>query len=238
MFFTEKFFVGYSDVDKSLGLSNSSILKMFEDIATMHSVVAHDGLKDTPSRWFLTAYKVNITRRPEINEHITIKTWSTEIKGIQASREFEVYNENNELCITALSNWVRINSQTLRPERVTEEVAQAYGSESKTNFDDHWIEKLKEPESSDLEKEYFIDRNFIDANNHMNNVKYLDLAGNILPPEIYEAGEASCFTIMYKKAIPYAETVKCLYSSDDDGYTVTIKNQDGTDLHAVLKFTK
>ena len=239
MVFTAKFYIGYSDINKDYNLTNTSLLKLFENVASMHSHVAKDDINESEGRWFLTGYHVKITKRPQYGETVTIKTWSRDMKGVQASREFEVYNEKNELCLTGLSNWIRINAKTLRLERISPELYEAYGSEpERTNFNYSWIEKLKESEKTDYEKEFHIERNFIDANKHMNNVYYLDLAINILPEEVYQAGELNEFIIMYKSAIKYDETVNCGFATEDDGYRITIKSQDKNDLKAVIKMIK
>lgn len=245
MVFEDKFYIGYSDINKDFGLSNTSILKMFEDIASKHSHVANDDIDQTDSRWFLTGYHVKIQKRPAYGKDVLIKTWSREMKGVQASREFEIYDENGELCITGLSNWIRIDLKTQRLERVTQELFDAYGSEpEKTNFGYSWIEKLKECESIDFDKEFHIERNFIDANNHMNNVYYLDLATNILPEEDYVKGEAEEFVIMYKSAIKYDETVYCGFSKQENSETersesiIVLKSQDKKELKAVIKLIK
>lgn len=239
MVFTGKFYIGYSDITKDSTLTNTSILKLFENVASMHSRVANDDINQSEGRWFLTGYHVKITKRPVYGETVTINTWSRDMKGVQASREFEVYNEKGELCLTGLSNWIRINAKTLRLERISPELYEAYGSEpDHTNFNYSWIEKLKESETPDFDKEFHIERNFIDANNHMNNVYYLDLVTNILPEEVYQAGELNEFLIMYKSAIKYDETVNCSFAAEYDGYRITIKSQDKSDLKAVIKLVK
>lgn len=239
MVFTGKFYIGYSDITKDSTLSNTSILKLFENVASMHSRVANDDINQSEGRWFLTGYHVKITKRPVYGETVTINTWSRDMKGVQACREFEVYNEKGELCLTGLSNWIRINAKTLRLERISPELYEAYGSEpDHTNFNYSWIEKLKESETPDFDKEFHIERNFIDANNHMNNVYYLDLVTNILPEEVYQAGELNEFLIMYKSAIKYDETVNCSFAAEDDGYRITIKSQDKSNLKAVIKLVK
>ncbi len=239
MIFKENFYVGYSDVGKDFRLSNTSVLRLFENVSCMHSSLAGDGMKTSPSRWFLKAYHVKIHNRAEQEERVTACTWSRNVKGVSASREFAIYKENGDLAVTGLSNWVRVNAATLKPERVDSALMERYQSETeRTNFDSPWIDKLKEPENYSIEKEFYIDRNFIDANNHMNNVFYLDLAELILPEEVYEKGECNEFEIMYRKAIRYGETVKCFYTEEDDGYYVTIKSVDLSDCHAVIKLYK
>ncbi len=238
MVFTENFYIGYSDINKDFRISNTAILKTFENVSCMHSTAVGDGMKTSESRWFLKAYHVRVHKRPEHEEKITAKTWSRQTKGVSASREFEICDESGELCVTGISNWVRVNKE-LKPERIKPEIFDCYESEcDRTNFDSPWIDKLKENEEYSLIKEFYIDRNFIDANNHMNNVFYLDLANLVIPEEVYEKGECSEFEIMYRKAIRYGETVKCLYSETDSNYTITVKSADMSECHAVIMLYK
>ena len=138
-----------------------------------------------------------------------------------------------------ISNWSRINMKTGRIERLTDDVLKMYDSEPEhTNFENEWIGKIKECELYNVEKEFYIDRNFIDANNHMNNVYYLDLANLILPDEVYENFAIDEFEIVYRKAVMYAQTVKCFYGETDDAYIVTVKSQDMSDLHAIMRICK
>lgn len=239
MVFSEKFYIGYSDVNRDYGVSNTALLKIFENVSCMHSDKAGDGMRDSASRWFLRSYHVKIHKRAQHEDRVNARTWSRTAKASSASREFEILDENGGLLVTAISNWARVNTETMRPERITSEVLSCYDSEpDRTNFGDPWIEKLKEPESHSYERSFYIDRNFIDANNHMNNVFYLDLANLALPEEIYEKGECGEFEIMYKKSIGYGETVKCLFSESDSAYTVTVKNEDLSDTFAVIVMYK
>ncbi len=239
MVFKENFYVGYSDVGKDFCISNTAVLKIFENVACMHSSYANDSMKTSASRWFLKSYHVKIHSRPEQEEKVTACTWGRGTKGVFASREFEIYDEKGKLSVTGISNWVRVNAETLKPERVEAELFSAYGSEQdKTNFGNLWIEKLKEPEEYISEKDFYIDRNFIDANNHVNNVFYLDLASLALPEEVYEKGEAGEFEIMYRKAIRYGETVKCLFGETENAYYVTVKSADLSETYAIVMLYK
>lgn len=239
MVFKENFYVGYSDINKDCELSNVSILRFFENVACMHASLAKDGFYDTESKWFLTAYHVELKSRPKYEKRVNVHTWSRDFKGIQACREFEILDEEGNLLGSAISNWARINMKTQRLERITEALAEAYGNEpEKTNFDSLWIEKIKEPESFDFEKDYFIGRNYIDTNNHMNNVYYMELANFVLPDEVYALPECKSFEINYKKAIPFGVNVKCLFTDTPEAYYVTIKNEAKTETHAIIKMNK
>ena len=235
---SEKFYVGYSDIDKNFRLSNTSILKMFQNIVTMHAKIANDSLRSGDYGWFLTAYKVKIPKRPEYESWFELSTWSREIKGFVASREFESRDENGDLRISALSNWVRINKNTKKIEKVSPEIVDSYGREEKTNFDSPWIEKLKECDRIDYEKTVKIDRNFIDVHDHVNNVAYLELAYNALPDSVYGNFDCREFEITYKHAIKCYDEVRLQFTETEEFYNVTVKSKDGSVLHSIVRLFK
>ena len=234
----EIFYVGYSDITSDLKLSDTAMLKIFENMACIHGTRAGESIKSCDARWFLTAYDVNIIKRPEYEETITAHTWSRDMRGVSACREFEIYDSNGELCITGISNWARVNALTQKLERATPEVVAAYQSEKdRTNFPFLWIPKLTEPGEYILEQDFNVTRNFIDVNRHMNNIFYLDAAKSVLPDEVYENHDFRGFKIMYRQAIKYGETVKCCYGESESAYTITVKGAEG-DLRAIIELCK
>lgn len=233
------FYVGYRDVDTNLNIKNSAILNMFEDIAGMHAAIAGEGATKTGTTWLLTGYKVKIFKRPVHGEKVEVSTWGTSIKGILASREFEIRSEDGELMIAGLSNWAHVNVKERKLERVPDDLVGKYMLEpDKTNFNETKLKKLTEPESFEYEKEQYIDWNWIDANNHMNNIFYMDLADIVLPDDITKQNVFNYFEIMYKKEIMYQDRVKCQYSEEGDCCTITIKSKDTDELHSIIKLYK
>lgn len=234
-----EFYVGYSDVDERLKIKNNAILSLFEDMAIMHATQVGDGVKTSNGAWLLTGYKVNVIKRPEHEEDIEVYTWGREMKGVMATREFEIRNREGELLVAAISNWAHISLETRKLDRVTPEIIKKYEIENeRTNFNEVKLEKLAEPESYLSERSFKIDYNWIDSNCHMNNVYYLEAAEMTLPEEIRNNIKNSNFEIMYKKEIKYKEIIKCLYSETENEYVVTIKSEDLSKLHAVIKWDK
>lgn len=238
MVFTRQFYVGYSSVGKSLAITNSGLLRIFEDIATMHGSAVNDGLLDTTDRWVLLCYEVVVHRRPKLGEELTVKSWNRDMKGVTSCREFEVYDEQGELMVTAISNWVRIDGTTGKLQRLTKELFDRYGSEpERGNFPSPWITKLREVEGGIESYRCTVERYFIDSNDHLNNVHYMDLALCALPREVYEAGEFDRFTIYYRKAAYCGEELCCRYTPQEDGCTVSICGGEG-DSRALIRFEK
>ena len=69
----------------------------------------------------------------------------------------------------------------------------------------------------------------------MNNICYLELASLLLPEEQY-VNEPSEFSIRYRKAVAYGETILGLYGENEDGCTVVLKSEDESDTRAVIRF--
>lgn len=235
MVYTEQFYVGYSDCGADMTLSNTALLRYFENIASMHGAAVGDSPLEVPYRWVLLSYHVCVKHRPKFSSRVTLKSWNRAVKGVTSCREFELYDETGDLLCTAISNWVRVDAETGKLQRLGEAVAQQYGSEERGNFPSPWIPKLKEAEAYDFEKHYTVERNFIDANRHMNNVCYLDLANCVLPQEVWDKGEADTFSIHYRKASYYGEELVCGYAADETGTTVAVKGDDG-EVRALIRF--
>lgn len=240
MIVTEKFYIGYRDVDTNLEITNTAILNIFEDIAGIHASQAGEGYsKQAKITWVLTGYQVKIIKRPEYGQRVTVHTWSTELKNITAAREFEIRDENNNLLVIGLSNWAHINLETKKFEKVDSELAKAYQTENeKTNFNEKKVKKIDEPQSYIYTKPYIVDWNWIDGNNHMNNIYYMELAQMLLPEEIKKQNSLSSFDIIYKKEIKYKDKINCMLAEDDKTYTVVLKNEDLTVTHAIIKLYK
>ena len=239
MIVSDKFYIGYRDIDKNLKITNTAILNIFEDITGMHAKKAGEDFKIADTTWVLTGYKVKINKRPEFEDRVIVYTWPTEMKNVTAAREFEIRNEQNELLITGISNWAHISLETKKLEKVSQSLYESYGIEhNKTNFNELKLKKVAEPSNYLYEKSYIIDWNWIDANEHMNNIYYMELAQMALPDEIKKTNNFSSFEIMYKKEIKYKDTVKCFVSEDESSYIVTIKNKDLSEVHAIIKLNR
>jgi acyl-ACP thioesterase len=71
----------------------------------------------------------------------------------------------------------------------------------------------------------------------MNNVYYLEVAKLMLPEDVYNTRDFSGFKIMYRRAIKYGETVRCLYGETESAYVVTVKGEED-DVRAIIELKK
>lgn len=238
MFVEHKFYVGLRDINHNKELSNTSLLSYLEDIASMHSELVGFGIsnmEEVKRTWVLLSWKIKIIKRPKFNDIITVKTWSRQMDKFYAFRDFSIYDTNNELICIATSKWIFIDTERGKIVKVSDDVAQKYQTESISVFEEKDLEKLEEPQGCINKIEYRITKNMIDMNNHLHNIYYLDIAKEVLPEEAAFYSEANEFEVMYKHEVKFGETVKAIYSINDENNYVTIKNQDESIVHAIIK---
>ncbi len=235
MFIEQEYYIGYRDVNFSKELTNTSLLSFLENTAGKHSSKVGNCFPEAHT-WMLLSWKVKILKRPKFNEIIRVKTWSRQIEKFYAFRDFEVYDENNEIIIIASSKWIYLDFKKGKIVKVPQEVADSYDSENICVFEEEnkEFQKLKEPEYYQKSINFNITRNMIDTNRHLHNIYYLDIVKEVLPEKIYLGKEFSNFEIMYKKEIKYGETPKAFYSQIENKHIVTIKNCDESEVHAII----
>lgn len=239
MFVEHNFFVGLSDINSQKELTNTCLLRYLEDVAGLHSEIAGYGVTDmdtTRKSWILLSWKVDVKKRPLVNDSLTVKTWSRYIDRFYAFRDFEVRDQYDEIVCIATSKWVFIDIDKGKLVRISDEVSEKYKPEIECKvFEECDLPKIKEPIEQQYKINFKITKNLIDINRHLHNIYYLDIAKEALPEEVSLLKELNYFEVMYKKEIKLGENVKAIYSKENDFHYVTIKSEDESTLHAIIR---
>lgn len=239
MIYKEKFKIGLKDVWKGEEISNIAILEYLENIAAYHSDSVGYGVnttKQTNLNWLLLDWKVKVLKRPKYGQELEIHTWSRKIEKFYAYRDFEVYDEQMNLCVIATSKWLLVNSKTGKISRVDSEMAEKYQSESdRSVFKSEEITKINIPENFENKIIYQVQRRDIDVIGHMHNLYYLDIAYEALPKEIYEKRPFDNVRIMYKKETKLGEKVVAKYSNVGGKNVIVIQSEDEKVLHSIVE---
>ncbi len=242
MKFQKEFTVGLRDLGMSNELTNYGFLSYLEDIGTIHSDHVGYGVKDIFTKhraWILLDWKLNVIQRPSFGEKVLVRTWATNIEKstYHVYRNFEVFNEKNELIATATSRWVLFDTENMKITKVDMSFIEMYKPEGTEQEAMDQLKKLEEPSYFNSIQEYKVKRSDIDVNHHMHNLNYLKVAYEALPENIYFGKECNNLNIMYKRQIKFGDKVKCYYSYEDKSHYVTIKSEDDKILHAIIKLS-
>ena len=241
MIYTEKVKIPLKDVEKGNIISDRGILEIFENVATHHSDSIGDGvneIKEKGKAWVILDWNIQVLSRPKYGGVFKVNTWSRENniqeRKIATYRDFEMYDENNNLCVIGTSKWVVMNIETGRITNIDKELQERYKPEKKSVFDTWDVEKVSQNKEFLCQTEYTVSRMDVDFNNHMHNIYYINLAYNALPNNVYCSRPFSNIRISYKKEIKLGDTVRCKYMRDGNKHVVTICSADESKVHSII----
>ena len=236
--FTYNYKIKYSDIGTNSKITLKALVDTLQEAAISHSNQAGYGVNDIPNThlaWLLLNWKIEIISYPKLNDNITVKTWPRIFDKLYSYRDFEVYDENNNIIAIASSKWFAIDTENKKIRKLTPEITGAYGGiTQKEVLNSSFDEKIKEPKELKLNFNYTIQRRDLDTNNHVNNLHYIDYALETLDEDIYNNVAFNNIEIIYKKEIKLKENINCYYSFENNKHIITIKNNDNSIIHSII----
>ena len=217
-----------SDYTRNGKISFEAILQILESVASNHSESVDDSIADANKNgiaWILTEWRVKILRRPESGESLHITTW---VRGKAPAsavyRYFLLTDKNGTELILAEAKFALFDLGTSRLTRISEELLSLYQPEAKTMFED--AQRLRAPSEFTSEKELQLRRSDIDFNGHVHNTRYVDLATEVLPNDIFAKDDFMEFHVLYVKPVMESTVVKAKYVFKDSAHLVAVYADD------------
>ncbi|WP_440615420.1 acyl-CoA thioesterase [Cysteiniphilum sp. 6C5] len=116
-------------IDANQHVSNIVYIKWMQDIAVMHSDACGWDTKryhQNHCTWVAKTHFIDYIKQVFLGEVIEARTWVDEIKRSTALRKYEFINQRGEIVAKAETNWVFINTETQRIQRVLPEVREDF----------------------------------------------------------------------------------------------------------------
>lgn len=232
------FFVGIQDVGENNELNDKAFLEAMGNVTNIHGKIvgqemgnkAIDGLA-----WVVLNWKLCVYSRPKACESYLVKTWARDYSRAEANRDFDVYNADGALIAQATSKWAVVDTAAGSVFRLTPEFMDAYrGEPEHINFPGF---RFMKPRLSGLTPvsslDFTVNKSMIDANDHVHNTAYLDLAAEILPGGADKLMQNNV-EISYRREIKPHETVNLELYEDGEKRCVVIRDRDDASLHAYI----
>ena len=224
MYYKEIYQPRISDYDRNGKLYYESILQILETAGSHHSDTVGDSViegSQSGIAWILTEWRVQVLRRTDSKEKLQITTW---VRGKAPAstvfRDFILTDENGNEVIHAEAKFALFDLTTSRLTRISEELFGSYQPEDKTVFED--AQRLRAPSEYTSETELKLRRSDIDFNVHVHNTRYVDLAMEALPNEIFASDDFTELHILYYKPVLEHSAVKAQYHFDGSSHLVTV----------------
>lgn len=170
--------VRYSETGGRKKSNMASLANYFQDCAILQSEnvgIGLDYLADHHRAWFLISWQIEVDRYPAIGEKIKVRTWAYDFKASLGFRNIDILDENGIRIVKAASIWSYVDTETLRPARIEDEVSEAYPMEPAIDME-YAPRKIKLFDDHNVVDTRKVMQYQIDSNNHMNNEAYIALA--------------------------------------------------------------
>lgn len=207
----------FSDCDYTKNIKLSSILRFTAEIAgadLYERGISHQHLWDNNMVFLLSRIAVNIDKFPRDKETIEIATWENNQRGATFNRGFKIRDKDGNVNIDAMSAWVLVNPQTrhiLRPS------AYPYKFNYKKRDVKAKIRGKLPMDGAQIAGGREIFYSDIDANGHVYNAVYADIACDFAPQEVFDR-EWKSFQINFIAEAKKGDVLKIHTKMDKDSY--------------------
>lgn len=228
--------IRYSEIDSDYKLTLGGLTNYFQDCSVFHSESAGLGteyLVDNHLAWVLSFWQICIEEMPKLNDEVVISTWPYDMSAFWGLRNFTMTGTEGRRLAYANSVWVLVDTDTWKPTKVPEEMAEKYGIDKQLEMDCS-PRKIKIPEGLEDAGSIIVPSYFIDTNQHMNNEKYIMLAMDELEPgrEIRE------IRVEYRKEAKLGDTIYKKVKRESNQTTVVLAGWDGKAYATILFLTR
>ena len=175
--------IRYSELDEDGKLSVNGLVNYFQDVSTFQSEqlgVGVEYLKKRHQAWILSFWQIVYDRPPRLGELVTAQTWAYDFKGFMGLRNFALLDQKRTMLARANSVWALFDMEKQRPARMEPEMAKLYETEPPLDME-YASRKISLPEGGEPEVPFYIGKNQLDTNHHVNNGQYIAMAAAYLP---------------------------------------------------------
>lgn len=179
-------FVGISKVGADGKLTLGAMLDYFQDCEwqdIMTEPVLSEFFNKNKAVIFLIYRQVDIFRRPSFAEKLFVKTWAFDVTPILGYRNTSICDKSGNICIASYIVGSFVNLETGKPIKVPKEILGSISIAKKLDMDYQPRKIVNHDTRDEIQNEIKVWKFFVDANGHMNNATYAELAEEYIPDE-------------------------------------------------------
>ena len=193
----------------------NAVFSVFQELAVSHAEnlgVGREAMARTGQVWILSRMSVQVDRRPDYGETLSLRSWPRRWEKLFALRDFDVRDAGDKPVIRARSCWIILDMEKRRPVRPQ---AVLEGMPLNEGMDALPFVPAGLEERSSLQKtvEHRVVYTDLDYNGHVNNVSYIRWIENAMDASLLEQAKRSRLDINYMNEVLPGEVVD-LWSND------------------------
>ncbi|WP_196893790.1 acyl-[acyl-carrier-protein] thioesterase [Aureivirga marina] len=224
------------NTNKKLGLFG--LLGILQDTASEHAHQLNFGyetMREMGCFWVLVRQKLKMKTWPKWHDIVTIKTWTIPTKGLYAIREFEIYLEKEKIgeCSTT---WMILDDENRKPIEINS--VKSYFTPRTDYHLDFYADKIKIPNDMEAQKTIEVMISDLDANQHVNNIKYAQWILDSIPFSYYKTHSIAEYEVNFMSETFLGDSIVCssnLHNFNDDEVIFSGKNEKTSKIAFISK---
>jgi medium-chain acyl-[acyl-carrier-protein] hydrolase len=208
------------------------MLRLFQDASIEHTEYLGYKKEKTLERgflWVIARTSVSISRLPDYDETIRIVTWPGSMMRILYPRFYAIEDLSGNTLVTSASIWTLIDKNKRTPVRPSESNVIINGSDTRDALPlPHDFKTQCELRCTTRHSRY----SDLDLNGHVNNIRYLEWADDLLSPQYHKDHPLRSMKINYLSEIKPDTDVTMNYGIENDTLFIC-GSTDGTEAFKI-----
>ena len=212
----------YSDLDNTGNIKLSTIMDLLQDVSIFHSASVGytlSKMKEISVAMLLRGWRVKFFEPVSFDSPAEVKTGIVKSQRCDVIRKYEII-QNNKCKAIASAHWFSFDFSKERIVRIPEEITNAYDSVAEED-NDLPILNLRPASDTILAGETTITKKYLDTNNHVNNVKSIEIALDYLPDNF----SVSDLSVIYQKEMYLNDKIYIYTQSTESKLSIELRNQ-------------
>ncbi|MDR2893235.1 MAG: acyl-ACP thioesterase [Deltaproteobacteria bacterium] len=206
---TEDFRIRGYEVGADGAVPVQSLCAYMEEAASLHADelgFSVEALQTRGLSWALARMQLELYALPTTGDLVRVKTWPAGVDKLQYRRDFILSGQDNITFARAITEWVIINLESRRLERVPQFITALQPSAPEYALEKEKL-RLEEQDNAPELLSFRVRKADIDRNRHVNNVRFLDWILESVPDEISGSRKLAGLQVMYRAEARYGDTV-------------------------------
>ncbi|MBQ7975165.1 MAG: hypothetical protein IJ300_05720 [Clostridia bacterium] len=222
--FSKEYHFKYSDLDNRGSIKLSTVVDLLQDISIIHSAnvgYTLEKMQEISLAMLLHGWRIKLTEPLRHDCSAEFRTGIMKVHRCDVIRKYEIVQEGRIKGI-ATADWFSFDTEKKSIIRVPEEINSAYDtvSEPDNGFP---LARLKPESHMEFAGEFTVTKRDLDTNNHMNNVKSVEVALDYFPDE----NDFSELQVVYIRELHRNDRVSVFVKDNCCSFTAELRNEAG-----------
>jgi acyl-ACP thioesterase len=185
--YESEFVMNFYDLSQYQEAAPMTMLRLLQETAGDHHFPIGENVIELYKKnlgWVLLSGIMQFDRYPVYKEKVKIRTWMSQFKTIRGYRENLIFDDSGTLIGRAKGLWLFFDIENRKPVNVPDYIKNGWGFNTEVAIEYNTNEKIPIIQDGDFMDIIKVKKFDIDANKHVNNLRYFEWLIEIIPETV------------------------------------------------------